>query len=120
VADHQDQQGTENSPTSDASQKKTLADLKGIQFDHVFYLSIALKAASELRTALKIDEGAFRKIVPSAWHDPRPAFIYRDPRSRFKLVYKVILHWGSAMIRGSLVQVSETPSIVAVRVRNPD
>jgi hypothetical protein len=24
------------------------------------------------------------------------------------------------MIRGSLVQVSETPSIVAVRVRNPD
>ena len=56
---------------------------------------------------------------------------WRDPRSRFKLVYKVILHWGSAMIRGSLVQVSErTPishrrayenaSIVAVRIRNPD
>jgi hypothetical protein len=26
---------------------------------------------------LKIDEVAFRKVASSAWHDPRPAFIYR-------------------------------------------
>ena len=36
---------------------------------------------------------------------------WRDPRSRFKLVYKVTMHWGSAMIRGSLVQVPETQSV---------
>jgi len=72
-----DEQGPENSPTSGASQKKTLADLKGIAFDHVFYCSSAFKAAVDLRTALKIDEVAFRKIAPSLWHDPRPAFIYR-------------------------------------------
>jgi len=72
-----DEQGTENFPTSGAKQTTKIQDLKGIDLDHVIYCTIALKAASELRTALKIDEVAFRKIAPSAWHDPRPAFIYR-------------------------------------------
>jgi hypothetical protein len=72
-----DEQGPENFPTSGGSQKKTLADLKGIDFDYGFYCSIAFKAAVELRTALKIDEVTFRKIDLSAWPDPRPAFIYR-------------------------------------------
>jgi len=52
-------------------------DSKDIQFDHDFYCSIAFKAAPELRNALKVDEVAFRRMAPSAWHDPRPAFIYR-------------------------------------------
>jgi hypothetical protein len=52
-------------------------DPKGIQLGHDFYCVIALKAASELRAELKIDETAFRRISPRAWHDPRPAFIYR-------------------------------------------
>ncbi|HEY1576494.1 MAG TPA: hypothetical protein VGF82_05400 [Terracidiphilus sp.] len=72
-----DQQEPEKSPTSDGNQKKTLADLKGIDFDLGFYCGIAFKAAVELRTALKIDEATFRKIDLSAWPDPRPAFIYR-------------------------------------------
>ena len=56
---------------------------------------------------------------------------WRDPRSRFGLVYKVILHCGSVMIRGRLFEFqkrsqlvigvsNEAPSIVAVRVSNPD
>ena len=52
-------------------------DPKDIKFDRDFYCTIAFKAAPELRTALKIDEVAFRRMAPSAWHDPRPAFIYR-------------------------------------------
>jgi hypothetical protein len=52
-------------------------DPKDIEFGHDFYCSIAFKAAPELRNALKIDEVAFRRMAPSAWHDPRPAFIYR-------------------------------------------
>ena len=52
-------------------------DPKDIQFGHDFYCSIAFKAAPELRNALKIDEVAFRRMAPSAWHDPRPAFVYR-------------------------------------------
>jgi hypothetical protein len=54
-----------------------MSDIKGIDFDLGFYCSIAFKAAVGLRTALKIDEAAFRKIDLSAWRDPRPAFIYR-------------------------------------------
>jgi len=50
---------------------------KDIQLGHDLYCSIAFKAASDLRAALKIDEGAFRQIAPSLWADPRPAFIYR-------------------------------------------
>ena len=50
---------------------------KDIQLGHDLYCSIAFKAASELRAALKVDEGAFRQIAPSLWADPRPAFIYR-------------------------------------------
>jgi hypothetical protein len=73
----QDQQGTENSPTTGVTQKKTLADLEGLDFDLVFYCKIAFKATVELRTALNIDEAAFRRIDRSAWPDPRPAFIYR-------------------------------------------
>jgi hypothetical protein len=42
---------------------------------------------------------------------------WRDPRSRFKLLYKVILHWGSAMIRGSLVQVPEMQAVFHQRVQ---
>jgi hypothetical protein len=42
-----------------------------------FYFKVALKAADELRRALKIDEQAFRRIGPTLWQDPRPAFIYR-------------------------------------------
>lgn len=71
MADQQD------SPGSRANQPTKLEDLKGIRFDHAFYVSIALKAAADLRIALKIDEGVFRRIAPSAWQDPRPAFIYR-------------------------------------------
>ena len=52
-------------------------DPKDIKFDRDFYCTIAFKAAPELRNALKIDEVAFRRMAPSAWHDPRPAFIYR-------------------------------------------
>jgi len=59
------------------NQKTKLDDLKGIDLDHLFYCTIAFKAASDLRTALKIDEVGFHKIAPSAWQDPRPAFIYR-------------------------------------------
>jgi hypothetical protein len=50
---------------------------KDLKLGHDFYYSVALKAAAELRSMLKIDEGAFRQIAPSLWHDPRPAFIYR-------------------------------------------
>ena len=52
-------------------------DPKGIQLDHDIYVSIALKAVPELRTALKIEETTFRRMALSAWPDPRPAFIYR-------------------------------------------
>src|SRR5262249_8217657 len=65
----------EDSPPT--KQPTKLGELKGIQFDHALYISIALKATSELRAGLKIEEVAFRKIATSAWHDPRPAFIYR-------------------------------------------
>jgi hypothetical protein len=50
---------------------------KDLKLGHDFYCSVALKAAAELRSALKLDEGAFRQIAPSLWQDPRPAFIYR-------------------------------------------
>ncbi len=42
-----------------------------------FYQNVALTAAEDLRRSLKIDEQSFRRIGPSAWQDPRPAFIYR-------------------------------------------
>ena len=42
-----------------------------------FYVTVALKAAEDLRRALKIDEESFRRIGPALWQDPRPAFIYR-------------------------------------------
>ncbi len=50
---------------------------KDMQLGHDLYCSIAFKAAADLRSALKLDEGAFRQIAPSLWHDPRLAFIYR-------------------------------------------
>jgi hypothetical protein len=71
VADQQD------SSNAGSNQATKMHDLKGIHLDHVFYCTIAFKAAVDLRTALNIDEVAFRKMAPSAWHDPRPAFIYR-------------------------------------------
>ena len=52
-------------------------DPKGIKFGHDFYRSIAIEAATDLRNALNIDEVRFRRMAPSAWQDPRPAFIYR-------------------------------------------
>jgi hypothetical protein len=42
-----------------------------------FYLTVALKAAQDLRAALRIDEESFRRIAPYAWKDPRPIFLYR-------------------------------------------
>jgi hypothetical protein len=42
-----------------------------------FYVSVALKAANDLRKALAIDEESFRHTGPALWWDPRPAFIYR-------------------------------------------
>ena len=50
---------------------------KDFKLGHDFYCSIALNAARELRSALKLDERAFRQVAPSLWQDPRPAFIYR-------------------------------------------
>jgi hypothetical protein len=50
---------------------------KDFRFGCEFYQNVALKAAEDLRQRLKINEESFRRIGPSAWSDPRPAFIYR-------------------------------------------
>ena len=54
-----------------------MAEPKDFRIGCEFYLSVALKAANDLRAALRIDEGSFRRIGPTLWEDPRPAFIYR-------------------------------------------
>jgi hypothetical protein len=54
-----------------------MAEPKDFRIGCEFYLSVALKAANDLRTTLGIDEESFRRIAPMAWQDPRPAFIYR-------------------------------------------
>ena len=54
-----------------------MAEPKDFRIGCEFYLSVALKAAGDLRAALRIDEESFRRIAPALWQDPRPAFIYR-------------------------------------------
>jgi hypothetical protein len=54
-----------------------MAEPKDFRIGCEFYLSVALKAANDLRAALRIDEESFRRIGPALWQDPRPAFIYR-------------------------------------------
>ncbi len=54
-----------------------MAEPKDFRIGCEFYLSVALKAANDLRAALQIDEESFRRIAPMAWQDPRPSFIYR-------------------------------------------
>jgi hypothetical protein len=54
-----------------------MAESKDFRIGCEFYLSVALKAANDLRAALQIDEESFRRTAPMAWQDPRPAFIYR-------------------------------------------
>ncbi|MFZ3375834.1 MAG: hypothetical protein WA183_09795 [Chthoniobacterales bacterium] len=54
-----------------------MAEPKDFRIGCEFYLSVALKAANDLRGALRIDEESFRRTGPALWQDPRPAFIYR-------------------------------------------
>jgi hypothetical protein len=54
-----------------------MAEPKDFRIGCEFYLSVALKAANDLRAALRIDEESFRRIASIAWQDPRPAFLYR-------------------------------------------
>jgi hypothetical protein len=50
---------------------------KDFRFGCEFYTTVALKAADDLRKALRMDENSFRRVAPALWKDPRPAFIYR-------------------------------------------
>jgi hypothetical protein len=54
-----------------------MAEPKDFRIGCEFYLTVALRAAKDLRAALRIDEESFRRISPALWQDPRPAFIYR-------------------------------------------
>jgi hypothetical protein len=72
-----DEQGTKNRLNSGIDEASRSDDPKGIQLDRDLYCSIALKAASDLRKTLKIDEAAFRQTASSGWRDPRLPFIYR-------------------------------------------
>jgi hypothetical protein len=54
-----------------------MAEPKDFRLGCEFYLSVALKAAQDLRAALRIDEESFRRIAPYSWKDPRPVFLYR-------------------------------------------
>ena len=49
---------------------------KDFQESCEFYITVAIKAADDLRNALRLDETQFRRITPALWQDPRPAFIY--------------------------------------------
>ena len=49
---------------------------KDFRFGCEFYTTVALKAAEDLRKALPMDEGSFRRTAPAMWKDPRPAFLY--------------------------------------------
>jgi hypothetical protein len=53
-----------------------MPEAKDFQESCEFYITVAIKAASDLRNALRLDETAFRQITPALWQDPRPAFIY--------------------------------------------
>jgi len=48
-----------------------MSEPKDFRIGNEFYLSVALKAANDLRAALRIDEESFRRTGPALWPDTR-------------------------------------------------